>query len=159
MLGIITAIITVVRAQMCSSSVYLSECLAFINAQMSTIMLWSKYCDFLQLTDAKTELMEGSNFLKVTQGIGTKAEASTQTLGSPCTYRRHTTERTWMDGVPIHRQTILQPRLYWGKISSFLSEAPSQCLQSPEPESPSFLLHYVLLLEMHLWCLIYIPWS
>ena len=49
--------------------------------------------------------------------------------------------------------------LGWGEISSSQSEDPSQRLRSPEPDTPSPLFHYVFLLEMHLWCLIYIPWS
>lgn len=41
----------------------------------------SKYRDCLQFTDENTELMEASDFPKVTQGGSTKAEVPTQDAG------------------------------------------------------------------------------
>lgn len=102
---------------------------------------------------------------KFMEGISFKAEVTSQLLGSPLyrhpahTCKQHKTEITRMFGVPNHGRDI-PLGLHLGEISSSrvlipLSADRSQSQTTP----PSLLFHYVLLLEMHLWCLIYIPWS
>lgn len=122
------------------------ECLACIHAFMPTIMLWSKYYDYLQLMDDKIELIDASDFPKVTEGTGTKAEASTQVLGSPCTFMQSLTPTGNVQqqgqecmASPSTRRLYPVPQRCWGKISSFQSEDPSQCPQSPELANPSLL--------------------
>lgn len=54
-----------------------------------------KYYDYLQLTDGKTELTEASDFPKVTWGLGTKAETSSQVLGSLRIYMQSHLQATY----------------------------------------------------------------
>lgn len=83
-----------------------------------------------------------------------------QTLQLHTCSKQHKTEITRMFGVPNHGRDI-PLWVTFSEISSSRVLIPPVCwYRSQSQTTPPSLIpfHYVLLLEMHLWCLIYIPW-